>query len=484
IGGLLMAAGYFGLGLNNDVGTLYISLLLIILGNGFFKPNISTLVGNLYNNDQYRANKDAGYNIFYMGINIGSFICNFVAAYFRINFGWGWAFWAAGFGMLLGLAIFMIWTKHVKEADVIKPVQKEDKSIGYILASVFIPLFIMGIIGWFIPGNLLGSDANDAFIFGCIPVVLFYVMLWKRASEEDKKPIAALLTVFACVVVFWAVFHQNGDALTVWAEEYTDREIPKPAESVFTTLKIDQTVVNDPDLFAVPDSTFKKRMKSGEERIQALIKANDKTEYKLIQDSLALESHSRTYFQNLPEEKRPPVGQNLKLISTEIFQSINPFWVVLLTPIIVGFFGFLRRRNLEPSTPAKIAYGLLITGISALVMVMAVWSVDIHDEKASAWWLINSYLVITIGELFLSPMGLSLVSKLSPPRLTALMMGGWFLSTSVGNKLSGMLGGLWEGIDNKANYFFINFALCALAFVLLFSQLKWLKKTMQDKNIF
>jgi POT family proton-dependent oligopeptide transporter len=92
--------------------------------------------------------------------------------------------------------------------------------------------------------------------------------------------------------------------------------------------------------------------------------------------------------------------------------------------------------------------------------------------------------VITIGELFLSPMGLSLVSKLSPPRLTALMMGGWFLSTSVGNKLSGMLGGLWEGIDNKANYFFINFALCALAFVLLFSQLKWLKKTMQDKNIF
>lgn len=484
IGGLLMAAGYFGLGMNNDVTTLYISLLLIIIGNGFFKPNISTLVGNLYNNDRYRANKDAGYNIFYMGINIGSFVCNFVAAYFRINFGWGWAFWAAGFGMLLGLVIFMIWTKHLKEADVLKPVQKEDKSIGQILATVFIPLFLMGIIGWFLPGNLLGSDANDAFIFGCIPVVLFYVMLWRRANEDDKKPIGALLTVFACVVVFWAVFHQNGDALTVWAEEYTDREVPKPVEGVFSTLKIDQEVVNDPALFAIPDSVFTLRVEAGQKRITELIKANDKTEYKLIQDSLKLETASRIYFHNLAENRKPAEGKSLKLVSTELYQSINPFWVIVLTPIVVGMFQLLRRRKKEPSTPAKIAYGLLITGISAIVMVMAVNSVNIEDEKASSWWLIASYGVITVGELFLSPMGLSLVSKLSPPRLTALMMGGWFLSTSVGNKLSGMLGGLWEGIDNKANYFLINFALCLVAFVLLFSQLKWLRKTMQDKNIY
>lgn len=483
IGGILMALGYFGLSLDNEPTIFYVSLLLIIIGNGFFKPNISTLVGNLYNDKRYINNKDAGYNIFYMGINVGSFICNFVAAYFRINFGWGWAFAAAGVGMVLGIIIFIAGTKHIRYGDVLKPAKPEDTPISSILLTVFVPLFGMGIVGWFIPGNLLGSDANDAFIFGCIPVIVFYLNTWRKASQEDKRPIAALLTVFACVVVFWAVFHQNGDALTIWAEEYTDREVPQAASGVFNTLRIDQTVKNDPALFAIPDSTFKKIQEKREERIAALIKANDKTEYKKIQDSLELEQNSRMYFRNLAANRKPAEGKDLKLVSAELYQSINPFWVIVLTPVVVGFFRLLRRKGKEPSTPAKIAYGLLITGISALVMVCAVSAVDTHNEKASSWWLIASYGVITIGELFLSPMGLSLVSKLSPSRLTALMMGGWFLSTSVGNKLSGMLGGLWEGIDNKAYYFLINFALCIVAFVLLASQLKWLRQTMTEKGV-
>jgi POT family proton-dependent oligopeptide transporter len=483
IGGILMALGYFGLGLDNTPTVFYISLLLIIVGNGFFKPNISTLVGNLYNDGRYKTNKDAGYNIFYMGINVGSFICNFVAAYFRINFGWGWAFAAAGVGMVIGIIIFISATKHVKYADVLKPVKPEDTPISRILLTVFVPLFCMGILGWFIPGNLLGSDANDAFIFGCIPVIVYYISVWKKASEEDKKPVAALLTVFACVVVFWAVFHQNGDALTIWAEEHTDREVPSPVAGIFETLSIDQHVKNDPALFAIPDTTFKKIQKAREGRIEALIAKNDKTEYKKIQDTLESQQNSRMYFKNLAQNRKPAQGKDLKLVSAELYQSINPFWVIFLTPVVVGFFRLLRRKGKEPSTPAKIAYGLLITGLSALVMVCAVSAVNIHDEKASSWWLIACYGVITVGELFLSPMGLSLVSKLSPPRLTALMMGGWFLSTSVGNKLSGMLGGLWEGIDNKAYYFLINFGLCIIAFVLLASQLKWLRKTMIDKGV-
>src|SRR5690606_24021260 len=141
-------------------------------------------------------------------------------------------------------------------------------------------------------------------------------------------------------------------------------------------------------------------------------------------------------------------------------------------------------RKREPSTPAKIAYGLLITGLSALVMVGAVNSVDdLDSNKVDSSWLIATYGVVTIGELFLSPMGLSLVSKLSPPRLTALMMGGWFLSTSVGNKLSGMLGGLWESIEYKDNYFLINFGLCIVAFFILFIQLKWLRSVMKEKGV-
>jgi POT family proton-dependent oligopeptide transporter len=485
IGGLLMAAGYFGLSVDNNESVLYISLLLIILGNGFFKPNISTLVGNLYNDDRYRANKDAGYNIFYMGINIGSFICNFVAAYMRINYGWGWAFAAAGVGMLVGLVIFMSGTKSLKEADVMKPRQKEDKSMKSIFMTVFLPLFGMGIVGWFIPGNLLGSDANDAFIFGCIPVVIFYISLMTKASDEDKGPIRALLTVFACVVVFWAVFHQNGDALTVWAEEYTDREVPTAMEGTFDTFGLTQTVTNDSDFFAFTDDEFKAREEQVTAEIDSMKAAGaKKDDYKDLQEQITLEKNSRVYFANLAEDRKPAEGENLKLVSTELYQSINPFWVIFLTPIIVGLFRILKRKKREPSTPTKVAYGLLITGVSALVMVMAVESINMGNEKASSWWLIASYGVITVGELFLSPMGLSLVSKLSPPRLTALMMGGWFLSTAVGNKLSGMLGGLWEGIDNKSYYFLINFGLCLVAFLLLFAQLKYLKKVMREKNVF
>ncbi|MBP9879928.1 MAG: MFS transporter, partial [Chitinophagales bacterium] len=166
-----------------------------------------------------------------------------------------------------------------------------------------------------------------------------------------------------------------------------------------------------------------------------------------------------------------------------LYQSINPFWVVLLTPLVVGVFGFLRKKGKEPTTPTKIAIGLVITALSALVMVLAVKSVDIANDKASSLWLIATYGVITIGELCLSPMGLSLVSKLSPPRLTALMMGGFFLSTSVGNKLAGILSSNFEATDDKGGFFFTNFILVMIAAALLFALLKWLNGVMKEKGV-
>jgi POT family proton-dependent oligopeptide transporter len=186
------------------------------------------------------------------------------------------------------------------------------------------------------------------------------------------------------------------------------------------------------------------------------------------------------YFRNLQAEKMPTEGETVKLVNTEIFQSINPFWVVVLTPLVVGFFAFLRKRKREPSTPDKITWGLFISGLSTLVMIWAVMSCHNGIEKASSWWLIGCYGVITIGELFLSPMGLSMVSKLSPPRLTALMMGGWFLSTSIGNKLSGILATLWDTYENKSNYFLVNFILLIVATILLLSMLKWLRKIFKE----
>jgi len=467
-GGILMAAGYLGLTLHSE-STFYISLLLIILGNGFFKPNISTLLGNLYNKDPYKSNKDSGYNIFYMGINVGAFVCNFVAAYMRNNFGWSWAFGAAGVGMLIGIVIFILGSKHVKEADVRKPLQPGDMATWKIFLTVLVPMFVFGIVGYFINGvtgpnnphgNIFGTDTNDAFLIGTIPVVAFFIYLMVSANKEDKRPIGALLSVYACLVVFWAIFHQNGDALTVWAEDYTHRVIPKVIEKPADVLGMTQYIQNDSTTMVDNDA---------------------------LKTKIAYEQYVK-YSSNLPADQKVPYGAenggSLKLASTELYQSINPFWVILLTPVVVGFFGFLRRKGKEPSTPAKIAIGLLITALSAFVMVMAVKSTNLAEDKASSLWLWASYCVITIGELCLSPMGLSLVSKLSPPRITALMMGGFFLSTAVGNKLSGMLSSMWESYDDKSNFFFMNFLLVLPAAIIMFILLRWLNKVMKEKGVF
>ena len=483
IGGALVAAGYLGLSIH-DSTAFYISLLLIILGNGFFKPNISTLVGNLYNDSRYASNKDSGYNIFYMGINIGAFVCNFVAAYLRNNenYGWSYAFAAAGVGMIIGLIIFALGTKHIKHVDVLKPAKPGDMSTGKILASVLLPMFAFGVLGYIIPGNIFGTDTNDAFIFGCVPVIAFFIILMMRSDKEDRGPIAALLSVYGCIVIFWAVFHQNGDALTIWAEKYTDREMPTAVSNVANTIGLTQEVKYG-DYIQYSDEQFTLFKDSIATEKEKLIAAGNTDASKVIGSELNLVIKSRDYFENLPEAKRPEEGRSLLLFSTELYQSINPFWVVVLTPVVVGFFGMMRRRGKEPTTPTKIAIGLVITALSALVMVAAVQSVNIGNDKASSMWLIATYGVITIGELCLSPMGLSLVSKLSPPRLTALMMGGFFLSTSVGNKLAGILSSNFETTDNKSGFFLTNFILVMLAAVLLFALLKWLNKVMREKGV-
>ncbi|MBM3399967.1 MAG: peptide MFS transporter [Bacteroidetes bacterium] len=223
------------------------------------------------------------------------------------------------------------------------------------------------------------------------------------------------------------------------------------------------------------------------EKEVALAKAKDTGEQKALKDSLtALNSaqHVYDYLQknDLIHKSNADVP-NLKLYSTELYQSINPFWVVVLTPLMVGIWGFFRRKKKEPSTPAKIAIGLVITALSALVMVGAVFATNGLSAKAGSMWLLASYGVITIGELCLSPMGLSLVSKLSPPRITALMMGGFFLAISVGNKLSGMLSSLWEKIPEKQNFFFLNFGLVMAAAVILFLMLRWLNRVMKENNV-
>lgn len=483
LGGLMMASGYFLLSVHS-IETFYAALALIILGNGFFKPNISTLVGNLYNTDALKNKKDSGFNIFYMGINVGAFICNFVAAYMRINYGWGHAFAAAGVGMLIGVAIFLMGIPHIKHVDQVKPLKEGDMSTLKILSMTLLPMFVFGAIGYAIPGNLLGTDTNDAFIIGCLPVIAFFIYLAFTAEAKERRAIKALLAVFSCVILFFAIFHQNGDALTVWAEDYTDREMPAAIAPAAENFGMAQVVTNH-EIVQMNDEEFGIAMELMRAQENAMpgntadeLKA--KAEYSEIVSQV---EKSRAYFKNLPKKQIPPSGESLRLYSTELYQSINPFWVVLLTPVMVGVWGFFRKRGKEPSTPTKIALGLVITALSALVMVGAVLATNDLSMKAGSFWLLASYGVITVGELCLSPMGLSLVSKLSPPRITALMMGGFFLAVSVGNKMSGMLSSLWESFDDKKDFFMLNFGLVMGAALLLFLMLRWLNSVMKENNV-
>lgn len=464
IGGILMGIGYLLLAIPHNLTTFYASLFIMILGNGFFKPNISTLLGNLYNEEKYKTLKDDGYSYFYMGINIGALICNFVAAYLRNHYGWGYAFAAAGIGMFVGVAVFISGWKHYAHADVRREVSPQEGSVTTLLSSVLLPALVTGILAWNIPGNIFGSDSTDAFLFGAMPVIGFYLWILRKATAAEKPRIQALLTVYAIVIVFWAVFKQNGTALTTWAEFYTDRSMPTLVEPVAEALGSTQTIKMEAKEYPVYDSQFRTQKGPDGKIVKAV--------------------GMPPYFINVPENERPPEGSSIGLVSTEIFQSVNPFFVIILTPVVIFVFTWLRRRGKEPTTPAKIGWGLVISALSTLVTIWAVYACNNGAVKASAWWVVMTYFVITFGELCLSPMGLSMVSKMAPPRIAGLMMGGWQLATSLGNKLSGVLAKLWDNYDNKADFFWVNFIMLSAAALVLFLLLRWLNRIFREQGVY
>ena len=460
IGGILMGIGYCMLSIREE-WAFYTALAIMVAGNGFFKPNISTLLGNLYNDPRYKANKDTGYNLFYMSINIGAFVCNFIAAFMRIKYGWNWAFITAGIGMFLGVITFWIGMKHYKHVDIRREPTAEDKPLIMRFLMVLGIAIVFGIIGWLIPNNIFGSDSTDAFLIACLPVIYFYYSIFKSCSEDEKPSMSTMFSIFGIVIAFWAVFKLNGTALTTYAKSYTDREMPSAFVGPATALSLnDNAIVAKNDTVFQLDEQFRKIKDASGNPVKCIDYPD--------------------YFKNLAPEKYPPHGESINLISTELFQSINPFFVVFLTPLVVLFFGFLRKRKKEPTTATKIAYGLLISALSTLVMVAAVHYSGNGMQKASAWWLIGCYAVITIGELFLSPMGLSMVSKLAPTRYAALMMGGWSLATAIGNKLSGVLAKNWDKFDDKSYFFLLNGALLLVATMVMFILLKRLNKVFKE----
>jgi dipeptide/tripeptide permease len=521
IGGLLMAAGYFALGVRS-MPTFYSGLVLLCLGNGLFKPNISAMVGNLYEPGDPR--RDAGFNIFYMGINIGASASALLAAPLRNLWSFNLAFTAAGVGLLISVVILSIKWKGLAAADPPRSAPSEDDvSMKQIMTTILLPAAIFGAVGYIV-GQYLPFVVNTigpvtfAFLVGMLPIAAYFVLLVKRAAPEEKPGLAALIPVYVAGGAFFMVLHLSGGLMTVFAEHDSDRQaewIPKATDfyaqkampSYFSNAGPDLDRPH-PDTLVIVDadaeSMFGARIiteslvRSFEENLQLNVLVLDPAGFPEDERFLACgvygdqnvslskskDAHGVTTTtvklspENATASRRVTLGRYLGgrnvavlLVTQETFDSVyrladestpnlepgtyvrlvnaemitgllNPVFVVALTPVVVWFFAMLAARGREVSTARKIFYGMVITTISILVMALGAHLGEDGAIKTSMMWLVIYYLIITTGELCLSPMGLSLVTKLSPKRLVGLMMGGWFLSTSIGNKLAGFISGL------------------------------------------
>ena len=474
VGGVLMGVGYCMMGIHS-FSMLYTGMVLVISGNGLFKPNISTLLGNLYNTEEYKNQKDEGYNLFYMGINIGAFVCNIVSAFLINKYGYSIAFVGAGIGMFIGIVVFLSGNRHYGSADVKKVAVPGEKAWWIDLLIVVVPAVVFAAIGYFINGVpsktnehsfLVKDDVTDAFLFACIPVIGFFTYVLFTAPKEERRVVKAILVVCLAVMPFWAIFKQNGTVLNTWANNYTNRDVPQsikqPLKSIYLADSVTYALSKEPE--QVLDKHFRK--------VENIVDGK-KVPVKEIQYP--------AYFKNYDTSKLKE-GEVISVFNTNIFQSVNPFWVIVLTPLVVGIFRFMRSKKKEPAIPVKFVIGLFITGLSCLVMVAAANASGNGDVKTSYWWFFAAYGVITVGELCLSPIGLSMVSKLAPARLTALLMGAWFISTSIGNKLSGVIASLWDDYDDKPSFFMLNFYLMMGATLILVILLPWLLKVFREQN--
>ncbi|HET9533461.1 MAG TPA: peptide MFS transporter [Blastocatellia bacterium] len=387
IGGFFFMAGHLLLSFRS-LPVVYAALTCLVIGNGLFKPNVSTMVGNLYPEGSHL--KDRAYNIFYMGINIGAFIAPIVMEIVKQNYGNHPAFAVAAFGMVISVAILWKWKRDVEDPkrDTLLRQSSDQQSES---AAVSVDAPPQGV-------SHQVADGSKARTTPTTPGGMFAPNAVAPVNPIDTVPewkrIGALIVVFLIVIVFWMVFHQNGSTLTYWADKNTDWEV-----------------------------------------------------------------------------------------SGTISNAINPFWVVTLTFPLVWFWKWLDGKGKEPSTPTKMAFGMTLTGLSFFVLYIAarigeasVTGSDPYAFKVSPAWIITSYAVVTAGELMLSPMGLSLVSKVAPIRVRGLMMGGWFVATAIGNKLT-MIGVYWERWLHST-FFAVLGTMALVMAVVLFFLLKPLKKAM------
>jgi proton-dependent oligopeptide transporter, POT family len=398
VGGLLMALGqfvmFFSASLSHTdskssaIALMWTGLAFLIFGNGFFKPNISTMVGQLYNDADSR--KDAAYTIFYMGINAGAFFAPLVCSYLGENVDFKWGFLAAGIGMLISLVIFYFTKdKHLvapdgralgvganklmnidNDANGNELQTSAEKLTAYEKASnegAFSQQQIIILIGGIVLAFctlffVCKLDVWASLIYGMTLVAPFVIITDKSLTKIEKDRLWVIIIIMIFVIFFWMCFEQAGASLTFFADEQTDRNI------------------------------FGWKMPAG------------------------------------------------------YFQSFNAGFIVILAPIISAIWVRLAKKGISPAAPYKQSMGLGLLAVGFLFISFGCTNIPVNG--ASIWWLTGLYFIHTLGELFLSPIGLSMVNKLTPGRFTSLMMGVWFLAIATGNKLAGYMSSLYP--DPKA----------------------------------
>ena len=374
-GGIIIMSGHFVLAVPSTQA-YFIGLLLVIAGTGLLKPNVSAVVGELY--PQGDPRRDAGFSIFYMGINVGAFlgplICGTLGQSPR--FGWHWGFAAAGVGMLLGLTQFWL-TKHHLGTAGLHPdssgdadVDAKNRKIGWTIVSVFV-VAAVAFVGLALAGTIeldavTVSNQSTKFIVGMAVAFFAFVFIFGKLTTIEKKRTAALIVLLMGCAMFWSGFEQAGSSLNLFADRYTQLE--------FSWISIPSTWL----------------------------------------------------------------------------QSVNALFIIMFAPVFAWLWVALAARNLNPSTPAKFGMGLILLAGGFLVMVAAA-SIVVNGDQAMPTWLIMTYLLHTFGELALSPVGLSVTTKLAPHRFVGQMMGMWFLASALGNLIAGQIAGEFDS-ENVAAF--------------------------------
>ncbi len=451
-----------------SLGITLTALMVIAFGNGLFKGNLQAIVGQMYDDKKYEKLRDSAFMIFYMGINIGAFFAPSAANGVR-----NWYMRSKGLYYDSDLAQLGTQFKHGVLEDVTQLQSLANEVAGHQVNDL--ASFTNEYMNVFSTGyNYAFGVAAFAMLISLIVYAIWKKMLPDRSVQikekiedikmpwsEEKPRLIALGLVFFVVIFFWMSFHQNGLTLSFFARDYTANEVGAFTD-IFFNLKSFLSVIG---------------VIIG---IILLVRKKSKSIGRIVGIGLiVLGSYLTYYFYG--------TFTNANRIEPEIFQQFNPIFIVFLTPVIIGFFAWLKKRGREPSTPRKIGIGMIIASLGFVIMIFGSLHLPSPSElggqpspyRISPYWLINTYLVLTIAELFLSPIGISFVSKVSPPRFQGLMQGGWLFATAIGNKLLFVGSRMWVKID-LWQLWLIFVICCAISAVFIFSIMKRLERVTKD----